>query len=144
MNKHNNALWHKNHDKITKVYTRLSKKMLRLPSLRQIAAEADVNLKTAKRHIDAMLLEDITAAAKLSSPNILFAIIKKAEEGDVYAARLYFQLVFGWSEKLIGENINTNLNIDLAKFTEIGLEKLKQGEKVEEVLLDPDSIITEK
>jgi len=50
----------------------------------------------------------------------------------------------GWSDKQdISMENKTDLtikNIDLSKFTEYGLERLKRGDEIESVLLDPKSI----
>ncbi len=46
------------------------------------------------------LINQVRSNAVPHAPEILNAIAQKAKQGDAYAAKLWFQFVLGWSEKL--------------------------------------------
>ena len=72
-----------------------------------------------------MQLIDVSDKFRIRALTILEGVAKKAEEGDVAAAKLILQLSFGWNEKKIVENQNTNRSIKVV-FTNPTNDDLKK------------------
>ena len=125
----NNKTWEQNHQLIQDVYLQLLKKHQKIPTIQKIADESKLSYRTTQKHLKELKLSDITPKAKIRAENVLMGITKKAELGDPSAAKLYFQLIFGWTEKQLVEHSFDMGKIDLSELSDDQLTILKQGIK---------------
>ena len=124
-NVRNEKIWEEYHQLIQDTYLQLLETGQRIPTIQKIADKSGVSYKTVQKHLKELKLSDITPKAKIRSENVLAGITKKAESGDAPAAKLYFQLIFGWSERQIFEF--DMKKIDLSELTDDQLTALRQG-----------------
>lgn len=138
----NTKRWTKNHEIIKASFLKLYSKLKKLPTQQEIADDCKVSRITVNKHLKDLSLNDISPLFKLKADRVINGIAKKAETGDAPSAKLFFQIVFGWQEKSkIEESGETTVkNIDMNLFTDYGLERLKRGDNLEDVLMDPKSI----
>lgn len=91
--------WQERHKKITDFFFSFLGTHKKRPSIRQIAAGTGYDIGAVWRHLKKMTAEDIKPGLKVAAEEILWSLASKAKSGDAAAAKLYFQIVFGWSEK---------------------------------------------
>lgn len=124
-----------------------------------IAKKFDVSKRTAQRYIDEARKEirKIGKAEKkkafekaIRDRELLFAKAKgvKDDKGN-YLVQPDFKLaleivkdrdkIFGLYTEEVKSEVTVK-NVDLSKFTEHGLERLKRGDKIEDVLMDPKAV----
>lgn len=78
-------------------FLRLFKRLQRPPSQHEIASDCGLSRTTIQRHVKKTGITDFAPNFKLRAERVLHGITNSAEEGNVAAARLYFELVFGWN-----------------------------------------------
>lgn len=121
-----------------------SKESLRLirDSLGVSQRQANRYLKAAREEILKVSRTEVKEALDQALRDRHFIVLQAKKENDLKMALEAMKD----RDKLKGlyvENIKSEMtikNIDLSKFTEHGLERLKRGDKIEEVLIDPRAV----
>jgi len=117
--------WDANHLKIIDAYTDFVDKNSKAPKVSELCVLTSLTRPTIYKHLKKMQLTEISNKFKIRAMTILEGVCKKAEEGDVQAAKLLLNLTFGWNEKTIVENKNTNRTLKIT-FTNPTAEDLKK------------------
>lgn len=94
--------WQMNNQKIMEVYMKLAARKRRAPTIIEIAEASGYRRQTVSEHLEYITLTEVLPSAKLYAHKVINGIAKAAAAGDAAAARLYFQLVFGWTDKSEG------------------------------------------
>lgn len=118
----NQTKWEENHTKIFEAYYKLFKNVARsgkIPSLSEIANDSGVTRQTIAKHIQNLKLNELSPKHKLRVDKILNGLSRKAERGDVSAAKLYMQIVWGWTEKTQTDITTGNEPITTIRIREI-------------------------
>ena len=84
---------------IKKAYTDILKTQKRMPSQNEVAKIIGVTRETVNHHLNTIDLSKLVQPYKLFGNEVLIGLSKKASEGDVQAAKLFFMLIYDWSEK---------------------------------------------
>jgi len=134
----NNKTWDTNHLKIIDAYTTFVEANNKAPKVTELAEICQLTRPIIYKHLKHMQLNEISNKYKIRAMSILEGVAKKAEEGDVAAAKLMLQLAFGWNEKKIMDVQTTNRSIkvvftnpsneDLKKITETNTEEINYEE----------------
>ena len=95
---HNKA-YYANDVAIKKVYVDILKKEHRMASQREVSEILGLSTNTLSTHMRAFDLSQIVNPFKIFGSDVLVGLQERAEGGDAAAARLFFMLVFDWSEK---------------------------------------------
>ena len=98
MRKHNKA-YYKNHAAIKATYVRILKDQHRMPTQKEVAEILGLTTATLSTHMRSVTLSEIVDPFKFFGSDVLVGLQERAEGGDAAAARLFFMLVFDWSEK---------------------------------------------
>lgn len=89
-----------NHVKITEAFNNYINEHNRFPSNVELGELTGYSEKTIRKHLADRGLQDYLEPAKLLAGNVLLGLVKRAvDTGSPSATKLYFQLVFGWSDK---------------------------------------------
>lgn len=100
-----------NHVEILEAYWKMLDKTGKPPTITALAKETGFTRSTIAKHIKTMDLTDGIENHKIQKDAILKGLAKRAiEAGDASAAKLYFQLVYDWSEK---QKIDNNITADI-------------------------------
>lgn len=125
-------VWERNHESIMEAYWKLrSESPLKTPSNTAIAQLSGLSRPTVIKHMREMELSDGATQIKKFRDDVLNAVSLKAIQGDVLAAKLYFQLAYGWTEKtevkneIISKTLQISFTSDLDKKED---EKESDGE----------------
>jgi hypothetical protein len=94
-----NKRWQSNHINITNSISKLMKDYGRMPSVVEISNEAQLSRQTVNRHMkeystDHLFAEELNKF-KFMSTKVLAKVFSFAVNGDVKAAKLYFEMVGG-------------------------------------------------
>ena len=121
---------------IKQAYFDYIKKYNKLPTQSRVAKILGISFPTVNKHLRSYKLEDITPQFKQFAPEVIFGLMNKAMKGESKAAKLFFHLVYDWSEKqdinLHGDiNMENKLIIEIDEFFE--KEEKKIDEYIEEV-----------
>ena len=109
------STWEKNHIIIQNAFVDLYKKLGKPPTNPQIAEECQLSVPTVQKHFKDLKLDNITPQLKARATRVLHGIANKGEKGDASCAKLFFQLVFGWSEKT-GIDLTGDIKTETAVF----------------------------
>jgi hypothetical protein len=121
-----NQLWENNHIVITTSMTKLIEETGKMPTKNQIATDCNLSRQTVSKHLNGYAEHPLYAEQlqqfKFMADRVLAKVIKMAGQGDMKAARLYFEIL-GNSSKQSGFNttINTQNN-----YIQINQTKLSQ------------------
>lgn len=85
--------------RIKEAYKDYIKEHKQIPSQTQVAKICDVTQATISKHFTKIDLSGIVKPFKIFGDDILMGLRGKAMKGDAAAAKLYFMLVYDWSEK---------------------------------------------
>ena len=85
--------------RIKDAYRDYIKEHKQIPTQTQVAEICDVSQITVSRHFTKIDLSEIVKPFKIFGDDILMGLRVKAMKGDAAAAKLYFMLVYDWSEK---------------------------------------------
>ena len=85
--------------KIKDAYIEYMKAHKRIPSQTQVAKMCNVTQVTVSRHFSKIDLSELVQPFKIFGDDILMGLRFKASKGDAQAAKLFFMLVYDWSEK---------------------------------------------
>ena len=97
-------------EQIKKAYKDIIKAEKRIPTQQEVAKKCDISAKTVERHLKKINLRDLIQPFRVFGNEVLIGLFKKAAEGDVQAIKLYFMLIYDWSEKT-EQKIDTELKI---------------------------------
>ena len=91
--------WESNHARIQSNYLTLFNELGRQPTLQEVADRCNISRNTVWRHCRELTLEHFRPSARLHAHKVITGLIAAGSKGDASAAKLYFQLVFGWGGK---------------------------------------------
>ena len=98
MPKHNKH-YYATHAAIKTTYVRILKEQHRMPTQKEVAEILGLTTVTLSAHMRSVTLSEIVDPFKFFGSDVLVGLQERAEGGDAAAARLFFMLVFDWSEK---------------------------------------------
>ena len=98
---------------------------MKAPKVTDLARITGLSRPTIYKHLQKMQLTEISNKFKVRAMTILEGIAKKAEDGDVPAAKLMLQLAFNWNEKKILDVTSTNKSLKVV-FTNPSPEQMKK------------------
>ena len=84
---------------IKKAYMDTIKTEKRMPSQGEVAKIVGVTRKTVNYHLNSIDLSKLVQPYRLFGNEVLTGLMKKASAGDTQAAKLFFMLIYDWSEK---------------------------------------------
>lgn len=84
---------------IKNAYMDILKIQRRMPSQSEIAKIVGVTRETVNHHLNSIDLSKLAQPFKIFGNEVLMGLSKKASEGDVQAAKLFFMLIYDWNEK---------------------------------------------
>lgn len=85
--------------RIKDAYREYIKEHKQIPTQTQVADICGVTQVTVSKHFTKIDLSEIVRPFKIFGDDILMGLRAKAMKGDAAAAKLYFMLVYDWSEK---------------------------------------------
>lgn len=135
-----NITWNLNQKLIQEAYIGLLQELKRCPTIQEVSDQTELSCKTIRLHIKDMQFEPSVHPLRVLTMDVLMFIYMSSKKGSSASQKLWLQVMEGWHEKTESNDVVTVKNIDMSQFTEYGLEKLKRGEKIEDVLLDPKSL----
>jgi len=94
--------WDENHKLITETYMKLSKKKSKRPSLAEVSKVTGFSIRTIHLHLKElaeMSFEERFRDLKLMSDSLLISMHKYGATGRASCAKLFFQMVDGFTEK---------------------------------------------
>ncbi|MFZ1785376.1 MAG: hypothetical protein WAU23_09225 [Ferruginibacter sp.] len=121
-----NQLWENNHISITSSMTKLIEETGKMPTKNQISAHCQLSRQTVSKHLNGYaehpLYVEQLQQFRFMADRVLAKVIKMAGQGDMKAARLYFDII-GNTGKQFG--INTTINTQ-NNYIQINQTKLSQ------------------
>lgn len=84
---------------IRAAYIRIIKAEKRIPSKAEVGKECNVAERTIRRHLEQITLTNLVQPYKVLGGEVLNGLFKEAIGGNVQAMKLYFMLIYDWSEK---------------------------------------------
>ena len=102
---------------IKRAYFDYIKKNQKLPTQQQVAKILGITFKTVNKHLRNYSLDEITPQFKQFAPEVIFGLMNRAMKGESKAAKLFFHLVYDWSEKQ-----DINLHGDLKTDNKLTIE----------------------
>lgn len=118
----------KNHLIVLDAYTNYVEEHGKAPSITYLSQTTGLSRPTIYNHIKSMELSEVADKFKIRALTILEGIAKRAENGDVQAAKLMLSLAFGWNEKKILDVQQTNKTIQVT-FTNPNKEQMQNISK---------------
>lgn len=99
--KMHNCTWERNHALLTKAYLEHIKEYKTTPTLKQLNEKTGISLPKISAHLKELDIDRLTIGSphRLIGDIILMGLGANGAQGDSAAAKLFFQLVFGFSEK---------------------------------------------
>ena len=104
-------------NQIKQTYFDYIKEHKKLPTQQKVADILSITLRTVNKHLMAYKLEDIVPQFKQFAPEVIFGLMNRAMKGESKAAKLFFHLVYDWSEKQ-----DINLHGDLKTDNKLTIE----------------------
>lgn len=86
-------------ERIKNAYKDIIKTEKRMPSQQEVADKCGIHRDTVAKHLTKINLNDLVQPYRLFGNEVLTGLMKKASEGDTQAAKLFFMLIYDWSEK---------------------------------------------
>ena len=84
---------------IKNAYLEMIKERNRMPTQTEVADRCHLARQTVNVHLNKINLKETTQPFKVFGNHVLMGLAKKAMNGDAQAAKLFFMLVYEWSEK---------------------------------------------
>jgi hypothetical protein len=125
-----NQLWENNHFSITQSMTKLIEEYGKMPTKNQIAIDTGLSRQTIHKHLSGYAEHPLYAEQlkqfKFMADRVLAKVIKQAAQGDMKAARLYFEVMgnLGNEGRLIS-TIKTQNNYIQINQTKLSQETIK-------------------
>ena len=111
--KEHNKLYYENRERIKGEYARILKSG-RMPSMVEVADNCRITRRTVSRHLNDIDLSDLTSPFRLFGEDVLNSLRESALEGNSQAAKIFYQIVFSWSEKHeIKADVKANIKADV-------------------------------
>jgi CII-binding regulator of phage lambda lysogenization HflD len=136
----NNQIWQRNHNQIVWAISTLLQECGRMPTSNEIAVKAELSIKTVEKHLNSYSKDERYLATveqfKFMISKVLAKVFKFAINGDMKAAKLYFDVVSNLSGSTVVNKQNNYIQINQFKITQEELKQLKPEElqKVEDLL----------
>jgi len=125
-----NEVWENNHQLITRAVSAYMREHGVMPTKSTIAAQTGLSRQTVAKHLTEYKQHpEFTAQKeqfKFMTHNILANVYKQAGNGDVKAARLYFEMVGALNKQHVGTVVNEQKNYIQINNTILSQENLKQ------------------
>lgn len=86
-------------ERIKEAYIDYIKTHERMPTQQRVADICNISRKTVNVHLNNIDLHEIIQPFKIFGGNVLMGLRNKASKGDAQAAKLFFMLVYDYSEK---------------------------------------------
>lgn len=86
-------------DQIRDTYIQIIKKEKWIPTQAEVAKRCNISEKTVTRHLDQISLTNLVHPYRVLGNEVLTALFKEAAGGNIAAVKLYFMLMFDWSER---------------------------------------------
>jgi len=93
-----NDTWNINHAKIEEIFWKEFADTGEVPKVKVLIEKTGLSAKTVYDHYYDMDISEITEKYKIHMDRAMGALVKKAEDGDIYAIQLLAKLS-GWVEK---------------------------------------------
>jgi hypothetical protein len=137
--------WERNHIKLTHAYLDIVKETKTVPTLKELKEKTGISFNIISKHLREMDLDRLTTASshKLLANNIIMGLASKGASGDPFAAKLYFQIMFGFSEKSAVDHTSKGKEIQSPIFNVIDdktkaiCERIVAGEGRESIQTEP-------
>jgi hypothetical protein len=109
-----NEIWESNHIKITWAISEFMNEYGRMPTRTQIANKAELSRQTIHKHLkeyasNPLYLEQ-TEQFRFMIDRVLAMVFKSARNGDIRAAKLFFDIVGSPSQQVAGNTLINNQN----------------------------------
>jgi hypothetical protein len=138
-------LWENNHTNISATIAQLMYKLGRMPTKAEVARATGLSRVTIYNHLKQYRYHEIFAERKeefrYMEETLMAALFKKALQGDVKSARLYFEMAgligkAGTSGKNVIENQHNYIQINNIKLSQEEVQKLSPEKltQIEEIL----------
>lgn len=86
-------------EQIKNAYKAIIKTEKRIPSRIEVAKKCNITERTVSRHLEQVSLTDLVQPYRVLGDTVLSGLFKEAVGGNVSAMKLYFMLIYDWSEK---------------------------------------------
>ena len=86
-------------ERIKAAYTDIIKAEKRIPSQAEVAKKCDIAERTVLRHLEQVNITDLVKPYRILGDKVLSGLFTEAVKGNVQAMKLYFMLIYDWSEK---------------------------------------------
>ena len=86
-------------EQIRNAYKAIIQSEKRIPSQAEVGKRCNIAERTVKRHLEKITLSDFVQPYKILGNEVLAGLFKEAVGGNVAAVKLYFMLMFEWSER---------------------------------------------
>lgn len=100
----------------------------RVPTIGEIAERCGLHRCTVTEHMRFLKFDPLETPARLLTDEVLIGMARAGMKGNSGAAKLFMQIVHGWTER------TEVRNVDLSKLTDEQLERLADGEPIESIL----------
>lgn len=84
---------------IKNAYMDIIKNENRMPTQEEVAKKCNITRKTVNEHLNKIELRELVKPFKIFGNHVLIGLRDKAMAGDTQAAKLFFMLIYDWSEK---------------------------------------------
>jgi hypothetical protein len=129
-----NEQWEKNHELILNTYWQLrSQNPMKRPTNSEIARISGLSRVTVIKHMQSLTLTDESMNEhKKYRDDVIYGLALKAQEGDAAAAKLYFEIVYGWTPKteikkeIITKNLTLNFNSNIESENKNGNDEVAE------------------
>jgi len=146
-----NQLWENNHYSITHSMSKLIEEYGKMPTKNQIANDTGLSRQTIHKHLsnyaEHPLYAEQVKQFKFMADRVLAKVIKQAAQGDMKAARLYFEVMGNLgNEGRLNSTIKTQNNYIQINQTKLSQETIKnlspeQLNQIEAVLRSVSNVI---
>lgn len=139
-----NMIWENNHNTITATISELMQDFGRMPTTSEIAIKAELSRQTVTKHLKEYATQphynEIVEQFKFMTSKVLAKVFKFAVNGDMTAAKLYFNVVGALNQKnqnTFIQNNNNYIQINGMIFNDEKLKTLKpeQLKTIEAILI---------
>ncbi|MCK4527900.1 hypothetical protein KAW18_11060 [candidate division WOR-3 bacterium] len=86
-------------ERIKEAYKSIIKAEKRIPTQAEVAKRCDIAERTVIRHLEQINLTELVQPYRVLGNEVLSGLFKEAVGGNVSAMKLYFMLIYDWSEK---------------------------------------------
>ena len=86
-------------EQIKNAYKAIIKTEKRIPSRLEVAQKCNITERTVSRHLEQISLTNLVQPYRVLGNEVLSGLFKEAVGGNVSAMKLYFMLIYDWSEK---------------------------------------------